>query len=135
MPCIFCQIASKELPSAHYYEDDQLFAFLDNKPLFFGHTLLIPKKHIETYHDLPTHMIQHFFETGQLLSERIKKTMNAQGTFIAINNTVSQSVPHLHMHIVPRTKGDGLKGFFWPRHLYSTEEEMFLVAKKLQHIK
>jgi histidine triad (HIT) family protein len=132
MPCIFCDIVKKDLSAATWYEDENVLAFLDHKPLFEGHTLLIPKVHYETYHDLPAKLIPSFFQTGQVLANRIRETLGAQGTFVAMNNTVSQSVPHLHMHIVPRTKGDGLKGFFWPRQKYKSKESMFAIAESLK---
>lgn len=128
MPCIFCQIASGELKAVVVYQDELLIAFLDTRPLFKGHVLLIPKQHFETYADLPTELIQTFFLAGQLLTVAVKEAMQSEGIFNAMNNTVSQSVPHLHLHIVPRTKGDGLKGFFWPRTSYASEEEMQDVA-------
>jgi histidine triad (HIT) family protein len=99
-------------------------AFLDHRPLFPGHCLLIPKEHFETLSDLPQSLIGPFFANVQLLSRGIEAAMGAEGTFVAINNRVSQSVPHFHVHIVPRRKKDGLKGFFWPRSKYGSEEEI-----------
>src|SRR4051812_33905248 len=118
--CLFCNIANGKEEAFTWYETDELIAFLDIHPLFEGHTLLIPKQHIDNFHLMPSSMMNNFFSTAQSLSETIKEKMNAQGTFIAMNNIVSQSVPHLHLHIVPRTKGDGLKGFFWPRKKISS---------------
>jgi histidine triad (HIT) family protein len=122
--CKFCRIASKEVPSFAVFEDSISFAFLDNRPLFPGHTLLVPKEHYETLADLPASLIGSFFGNMQLLASAVERGLEAEGTFVALNNKVSQSVPHLHVHIVPRKKGDGLRGFFWPRQKYRDEEQM-----------
>ena len=121
MDCKFCGIASKGVV---VFEDDISLAFLDHRPLFPGHTLLIPKVHSETLTDLPANLVGPFFANVQRLSGAVERGMEAEGTFVAINNRVSQSVPHLHVHIVPRKKGDGLRGFFWPRQKYRDEEQM-----------
>jgi histidine triad (HIT) family protein len=113
--CKFCPIASRALPSYVVFEDDISLAFLDARPLFLGHTLLIPKQHHETLSDLPEEMVGPFFGNVRLLARAVEQGMQAEGTFVAINNRVSQSIPHLHVHIVPRRKKDGLRGFFWPR--------------------
>jgi len=113
--CKFCQIAAGELPSLVVFEDSISLAFLDNRPLFIGHTLLVPKRHTETLDDLPANLIGPFFANAQLLARAVERGLGAEGSFVAINNRVSQSVPHLHVHIVPRKKKDGLRGFFWPR--------------------
>jgi histidine triad (HIT) family protein len=120
--CRFCEIASH----ANYvvFEDELSIAFLDYRPLFIGHTLLIPKAHYETLVDLPAASVGPFFTNVQLLASAIEKAMEAEGSFVAINNRVSQSVPHLHVHIVPRRKKDGLRGFFWPRQAHPSEEQM-----------
>jgi histidine triad (HIT) family protein len=120
--CRFCQIAAH----ANYvvFEDEISIAFLDYRPLFVGHTLLIPRAHYETLADLPTDLIGPFFANVQLLARAVEQGMEAEGTFVAINNRVSQSVPHLHVHIVPRRKKDGLRGFFWPRQAHPSEEAM-----------
>ena len=128
--CLFCRIVSGELAATVVYEDDVSVAFLDHRPLFHGHTLLVPRTHVETLGDLPVSLVEPFFKTTQLLSLAVEAALDAQGTFVAMNNRVSQSVPHLHVHIVPRTKGDGLKGFFWPRTKYKSDEEM-VAAKQL----
>jgi histidine triad (HIT) family protein len=106
------------------FEDDLSIAFLDYRPLFIGHTLLIPKSHYETLADLPADLVGPFFSNVQLLARAVEQAMEAEGSFIAINNRVSQSVPHLHVHIVPRRKKDGLRGFFWPRQAHPAEESM-----------
>jgi len=120
--CRFCEIAGH--PSYVVFEDELSIAFLDYRPLFLGHTLLIPKAHYETLADLPSEMIGPFFSNVQLLSRAVEQAMEAEGSFVAINNRVSQSVPHLHVHIVPRRKKDGLRGFFWPRQSHPDEEAM-----------
>lgn len=122
--CVFCQIASKAVPAAIVFEDEQSLAFLDHRPLFPGHCLLIPRQHVDTLIDMPPPLLAHLSANARLLAIAIEKALGAQGSFIAINNRVSQSVPHLHIHVVPRTKGDGLKGFFWPRHKYNSPEHM-----------
>lgn len=122
-PCLFCQIARREIDGLIVFENDTAIAFLDHRPVFPGHTLLVPKQHYETLADLPSDLIGPFFGNAQLLARAVESAMIAEGTFVAINNRVSQSVPHLHVHIVPRRRKDGLKGFFWPRHPYKNEDE------------
>ena len=129
--CLFCRIVSGELPATIVYEDDDSVAFLDHRPLFPGHTLLVPREHVETLGELSTKIVGPYFEAAQLLSRVVESAMEAEGTFVAMNNRVSQSVPHLHVHVVPRRKKDGLKGFFWPRTKYKDEEEMNVVAQKI----
>ena len=113
--CLFCRIVSGEVPAVVVYEDENTLAFLDHRPLFPGHTLLVPRKHFETLGDLPATQVAPLFKSAQLLSRALESAMEAEGSFVAMNNRVSQSVPHLHVHIVPRRRKDGLKGFFWPR--------------------
>lgn len=132
MDCIFCKVASKELSATVVFEDEQSIAFLDHRPLFHGHCLLVPKQHYETLSDLPSRLIKPLFATAQLLSGAVEAAMKAQGTFVAMNNRVSQSVPHLHIHVVPRRKGDGLKGFFWPRTKYASQTEIEQVKDLIQ---
>ena len=120
--CVFCQIISGELPGHVVLETDDLLAFLDTRPVFKGHVLLVPREHVETLPDLPAELRDGFMEAAQRLAVAVKDGLGAQGSFVAINNTVSQSVPHLHLHVVPRTKGDGLRGFFWPRTKYADAE-------------
>ncbi len=114
------------------FEDELSLAFLDHRPVFPGHCLLIPKAHFETLTDLPEDLIGPFFKNVQLLSRAVESAMEAHGTFVAMNNRVSQSVPHLHTHIVPRRRKDGLKGFFWPRQPYKSEEEAESVQEKIR---
>lgn len=120
--CLFCQVANRELPARLVFADEISLAFLDHRPVFPGHCLLIPKIHYETLTDLPEDLIGPLFQRAQLLARAVELAMEAQGTFVAMNNRVSQSVPHLHVHIVPRHKKDGLRGFFWPRTPYVSAE-------------
>ena len=129
--CLFCRIVSGEIPAVVVYQDENAIAFLDHRPLFPGHTLLVPRKHFETLGDLPATQVGPLFKDAQLLSRVLESAMEAEGSFVAMNNRVSQSVPHLHVHIVPRRRRDGLKGFFWPRTKYKTAEEMQLVQQKI----
>jgi histidine triad (HIT) family protein len=129
--CLFCRIVSGELPATIVYEDDNSVAFLDHRPLFHGHTLLVPREHVETLGELSPKIVGPYFEAAQLLSRAVETGMDAEGTFVAMNNRVSQSVPHLHVHVVPRRKKDGLKGFFWPRTKYKGDEEMEDAKKKI----
>jgi len=129
--CLFCRIVSGELPVTVVYEDENAVAFLDHRPLFPGHTLLVPRQHVETLGELPVKLVAPYFEAAQLLSLAVESAMDAEGTFVAMNNRVSQSVPHLHVHVVPRRRKDGLKGFFWPRTKYKSDEEMEAVKRKI----
>jgi histidine triad (HIT) family protein len=129
--CLFCRIVSGELPATIVYEDDNSVAFLDHRPLFHGHTLLVPREHVETLGELSPKIVGPYFQAAQLLSRAVESGMEAEGTFVAMNNRVSQSVPHLHVHVVPRRKKDGLKGFFWPRTKYKDDEEMEDAKKKI----
>lgn len=122
--CIFCQIVTRAVPAAILFEDQLTLAFLDHRPLFPGHTLLIPKEHIETLNEVSSPLLERLTQNARLLAIGMEKGLGAQGAFMAINNRVSQSVPHLHLHVVPRTKGDGLKGFFWPRQKYRDGEHL-----------
>jgi histidine triad (HIT) family protein len=125
--CVFCGISN-----GFVYEDRSVVAFLDIRPLFPGHVLVVPRDHVETLDDLPTDVVGAYFTVVQRVSGAVERAMHAGGTFIAINNKVSQSVPHLHCHVVPRTKGDGLRGFFWPRQRYASDEEMARVAEAVR---
>jgi histidine triad (HIT) family protein len=129
--CLFCRIVSGEVPATVIHEDDVSFAFLDHRPLFPGHTLLVPREHVETLGELPSALVEPYFKMAQLLARSVESGLEAEGTFVAMNNRVSQSVPHLHVHVVPRRKKDGLKGFFWPRTKYKDEDEMKVVQKKI----
>jgi histidine triad (HIT) family protein len=130
--CTFCDIAGGLSEAEVVFDDDDTLAFLDHRPVFPGHTLLITREHFETLADLPDHALEPFFRSTRFLSSVIPDAMDAHGTFVAINNKVSQSVPHLHVHLVPRRRKDGLRGFFWPRHPYGSEEEMKRVAEAIR---
>jgi histidine triad (HIT) family protein len=121
--CAFCRVVSGEGSAHVVFEDEISLAFLDNRPLFPGHSLLLPREHHETLADLPVELIEPLFANAQLLSRAIPVAMDKPGSFVALNNVVSQSVPHLHVHIVPRRPKDGLRGFFWPRRKYESEAE------------
>jgi histidine triad (HIT) family protein len=116
--CLFCDIVAEDVPADIVLAEHGCVAFLDIRPLQPGHCLLVPRSHIETIADVPAELIEPFFATGKRLAAAVEEAMEAEGTFMAINNRVSQSVPHLHLHVVPRKKGDGLRGFFWPRSRY-----------------
>lgn len=130
--CIFCAIARGEAKAELVLEDEVCVAFLDVKPLFLGHVLVVPKVHVVTLPELPAETLAPFFTRVQTIARALPVALGAQGTFVAMNNVVSQSVPHLHVHVVPRTKGDGLKGFFWPRTKYPSEAAMSEVGARLR---
>jgi histidine triad (HIT) family protein len=121
--CAFCRVVKQQVDVRLVFEDEISLAFLDHRPVFPGHCLLLPKDHYETLADLPGDLTGPFFTNAQLLARAVESAMEAEGTFVAMNNRVSQSVPHLHVHVVPRRRKDGLKGFFWPRHPYATEAD------------
>ena len=130
--CAFCEIVAGDRPAHVVLDDDRTLAFLDVRPLFPGHTLLVPRVHHETLADLPDDLLAPLFGNARLLARAVEVAFGAQGSFVALNNRVSQSVPHLHVHVVPRTKGDGLRGFFWPRTKYGDDSEMAAVAAQLR---
>jgi histidine triad (HIT) family protein len=120
--CVFCSIITGEAEAAVVLDDDDFLGFLDTRPVFKGHVLLVPREHVVTLPDLPASLRDPFLAHAQRLATAMVEGLGAQGSFVAMNNTVSQSVPHLHLHVVPRTKGDGLRGFFWPRTKYDDGE-------------
>ena len=120
--CLFCAIATGETPGDVVLRTADFVGFLDTRPLFPGHTLLVPRQHVVTLPELPAELRAGFVEQQQRLATAMVEVLGAQGSFVAMNNTVSQSVPHLHCHVVPRTRGDGLRGFFWPRTAYAGGE-------------
>ena len=130
--CIFCAITRGEAKAEVVLEDDVCVAFLDVKPVFQGHVLVVPKPHVVTLPELAPDLVGPFFTRVQRLAQAVPAALAAQGSFVAMNNVVSQSVPHLHVHVVPRTKGDGLKGFFWPRTKYPTDAAMQDVGEKIR---
>lgn len=132
MSCIFCDIVERKSAAHFVFEDETAVAFLDRTPLFVGHVLVVPRAHVVTLPELPAASVGPFFERVQAIARVVPAALGAQGTFVAMNNVVSQSVAHLHVHVVPRTKGDGLKGFFWPRKKYASEDEMREAAAKIE---
>ena len=120
--CAFCAIVAAEVEAEIVLETEHLLAFLDRRPVFPGHVLLVPRRHVATLPDLPAELRDPFLAGAQRLAAAMVEGLGAQGSFVAMNNVVSQSVPHLHCHVVPRTKGDGLRGFFWPRSKYADGE-------------
>ena len=130
--CVFCTIISGDVRAHVVLETPRVVAFLDHRPLFDGHTLVMPREHIETLRDLPADLRDELFADTQALAAAVQDAMHAQGSFVAINNVVSQSVPHLHVHVVPRNRKDGLRGFFWPRRKYESEERMAEVAAAIR---
>jgi histidine triad (HIT) family protein len=130
--CRFCQIIAGDESAHVVLEDERTMAFLDNRPLFHGHSLLVPRDHHETLADLPVDLLGPLFENARRLSVAVPRAMKKPGSFVALNNVVSQSVPHLHVHVVPRKPKDGLRGFFWPRTKYASEDEMREVAERVR---
>ncbi len=130
--CIFCRIIAGEMSAPIVFEDENSIAFLDHRPVFPGHCLLVPRAHFETLTDLPGNLVTPLFTNTQLLARGVEVALEADGSFVAINNRVSQSVPHLHVHVVPRRRKDGLRGFFWPRHKYESDEQMQLIQKTIK---
>ena len=120
--CVFCSIIAGETPADVVLDEPDFLAFLDARPVFKGHALLVPRAHVVTLLDLPASLRDGFLAAAQVLASAVVEGLGAQGSFVAMNNVVSQSVPHLHLHVVPRTKGDGLRGFFWPRTRYADGE-------------
>jgi len=130
--CVFCDIASGEVSAEIVLADETAVAFLDRRPLFKGHVLVIPRDHYETLADLPAVLVGPLFIRVQRVSTALPAALGAQGSFVALNNVVSQSVPHLHVHVVPRTRGDGLRGFFWPRQKYTDDAEAAAYAQRIR---
>ena len=129
--CLFCRIAAGEAEASIAWSDADLVAFLDTRPLFKGHVLLVPRAHVVTLPELPAGLRDPFLAATQRLARAMVDGLGAEGSFVAMNNTVSQSVPHLHCHVVPRTKGDGLRGFFWPRTTYADAAERDSWAERI----
>jgi histidine triad (HIT) family protein len=130
--CLFCAIVAGDVAAEVVLETEHVVGFLDIRPVFKGHVLLVPREHVVTLPDLPAPLRDPFLEAGQRLATAMVAGLGAQGSFVAMNNTVSQSVAHLHLHVVPRTKGDGLRGFFWPRTKYADAEEQTSYGDRLR---
>jgi histidine triad (HIT) family protein len=132
--CLFCDIAAGEVNAHVVLRTADMVGFLDVRPVFKGHVLLVPRRHVVTLPELPAYLRSPFLEAGQWLAAAMVSGLGAQGSFVAMNNTVSQSVAHLHLHVVPRTKGDGLRGFFWPRTKYADADEAAGYAERLRAV-
>lgn len=134
MTCTFCQIAKGELPAHLVYRDESVVAFLDRAPLLPGHVLVMPAQHVETLDDLPDDLVRPLFAAVRRTSIAVQKALRAEGSFVASNTRVSQSVPHVHIHVVPRNKGDGLFStrLIWQRKKYETDSEMAEIATKIR---
>jgi len=130
--CVFCAVASGSERSHVVLDEPDVVAFLDHRPVFKGHVLVIPREHVVTLPDLPAELLAPLFGAVARCCTAVVEALGAQGSWVAENNIVSQAVPHLHVHVVPRTKGDGLRGFFWPRHKYDSETEMADYASRLR---
>ncbi len=132
--CLFCAIVAGDHPAHVVLSAERVVGFLDARPVFKGHVLVVPRSHIVTLADLPADQVGEFFRAVQLVSAALPAALGAQGSFVGLNNIVSQSVPHLHVHVVPRTKGDGLRGFFWPRQRYASEAEAAQYANRIRAV-
>ncbi|MEX0826388.1 MAG: HIT family protein [Acidimicrobiia bacterium] len=129
--CAFCAIVDGAQPADLVLDEAEFIGFLDNRPVFIGHTLLVPRRHFDTLEDLPDELAANLAITARRLAIAVRVGLDAQGTFVAMNNTISQSVPHLHVHVVPRSKGDGLRGFFWPRTRYDDDAHRLRVGSQI----
>ena len=130
--CLFCSIIAGTTPAQIVLETPDVVGFLDVRPVFKGHTLIVPREHVPTLVELPDALMVPFFGAARSVADAVRTAFDAQGSFVAVNNIVSQSVPHLHVHVVPRTKGDGLRGFFWPRTKYADDVEAGAYAERLR---
>jgi histidine triad (HIT) family protein len=131
-PCVFCEIVAGDRPAHVVLDDGVALAFLDTRPLFPGHVLLVPRAHVVTLPDLPVDLVGPYFERAQWLARAMEEGLEAAGSFVALNNRISQSVAHLHTHVVPRNPKDGLRGFFWPRTKYADDAEAAAVADRVR---
>jgi len=130
--CVFCRIVAGDVAAHQVLDDDIAVAFLDARPVFKGHILLVPRAHHETLIDLPGSLVEPLFSRAQRLAAAAEQGLGAAGTFVAMNNRISQSVPHLHVHIVPRNRKDGLRGFFWPRTRYASDDDAADHAERIR---
>ncbi len=130
--CVFCAIAAGDVPASMVLRDDDVAAFLDARPVFKGHVLIVPRAHVPTLSDMPAAELGTLFAAVQRIARAVEAGLGADGTFVAMNNKVSQSVPHLHVHVVPRKKKDGLRGFFWPRVPYADDAEREAFAARIR---
>lgn len=132
--CVFCEIVAGDRDAHVVYRDDDVVAFLDARPLFPGHVLVVPREHHETLLDLPHRLVEPFFAAVQRTTGAVVEATDSQGAFVGQNNVVSQSVPHLHVHVVPRNRKDGLRGFFWPRNPYESDDHAAEVAEQIREV-
>src|SRR4051794_9477917 len=132
--CVFCEIVAGNVPAHFVLDAPEAVAFLDARPLFKGHVLLVPREHHETLRDLPGELVGPLFQYAQRLAGAVEEALGAAGSFVAMNNKISQSVPHLHVHIVPRNPKDGLRGFFWPRTKYDDDDQAAAIAARLRDV-
>jgi histidine triad (HIT) family protein len=130
--CVFCAIAAGDLPASMVLRDDDVAAFLDARPVFKGHVLIVPRAHVPTLSDMPADALGTLFAAVQRVARAVEAGLGVDGTFVAMNNKVSQSVPHLHVHVVPRKRKDGLRGFFWPRVAYADDAEREAFAARIR---
>lgn len=130
--CIFCKIIRGDLPAEIVLDEPHVLAFLDRSPIFHGHCLVVPRTHFKTLPDVPRDLLTPLFSAAQRIALAVESALKAEGTFVAMNNKISQSVPHLHVHVVPRRKKDGLRGFFWPRVKYASNDEMRATATAIR---
>ncbi len=132
MSCTFCDIAAGSLSAARVLDEPEVLAFLDRSPVFPGHVLIVPRTHYDTLTDLPADLIPVVFGAAQRIAKAVQQALGSDGTWVSLNNTVSQSVPHLHVHVVPRKRKDGLRGFYWPRVKYPSEDAMQEVSATIR---
>ena len=130
--CLFCAVIAGVQPAEVVFDDEVAVGFLDHRPVFKGHVLVVPRTHVVTLGDLPAELVGPFFTRVQRVAVAVQAALSADGSFVAMNNVVSQSVAHLHVHVVPRRRKDGLRGFFWPRVKYESPEEMAVVAEAVR---
>ena len=130
--CVFCAIAAGRAPAHVVLDDADVVAFLDRRPVFPGHLLVVPRRHVVTLPELPDGLLGPLFGAVQRCAAALPRALGADGTWVSVNNVVSQSVPHLHVHVVPRRRGDGLRGFFWPRHPYADDAEAERTAAQVR---
>ncbi len=131
MSCLFCTIVAGQAPAATVLEHPDALGFLDTAPVFPGHVLLVPRVHVVTLAELPAELLGPFFAQVQRVSAALPVALGCEGTWVSMNNVVSQSVPHLHVHVVPRTRKDGLRGFYWPRQKYPDAEALATMAQRI----
>jgi histidine triad (HIT) family protein len=132
--CAFCRIVAGGLPADFVYSDDDLVAFLDAKPVFRGHVLLVPRVHVRTFKELPADLVGHFAATAQRLEVAVETGLDVPGSMVLINNVVSQSVPHLHLHVIPRRPKDGLRFWLGPRHPYTDDDAPERYAERIRSV-